>query len=216
MTKFILSLFILVFGLVMSGIIVLLDVTTITNIPFTVWFFSFSTIAYLYFRYKFKKIKAFKYFLIRNYVKLNYFFKKIDSKVAYHEENKITPMQEKAIKLWKLCLRDKNTNISCSISNQTRQIEKNNLLIILSPLNQVDYYISILDTDNGKNCIYEIRIGQKLAETVISTFDYENERRMKEGEEERRNSIYSDLDKLLLQEEEALKPFNKPKERVDK
>ena len=201
MTRFILTTLIIVFSIVMSGILVLLDVNTITKIPFSIWFVCFSVIGYLYFRYRFKKINTFKYFLIRTYIKLNKFFKQIDSKVTYHEETSISPMQEKAVKLWKLCLRDKTTNISCSISNQIRQIEKNNLLIILSPLNQIDYLMSILDIDNGKNCIYEIRIGQKLAESVISTFDNENEKRMREGEEERRNSIYNDLDKLLSQQE---------------
>ena len=118
-------------------------------------------------------------------------------------------MQEKAVRLWKLCLRDKETNISCSISNRTRQIEKTNMLIILSPLNQLDYLMTILDIDDkNKSCLYEIRIGPKMAEGVISSFDNENERRMREGEEERRNSIYNDLDKLLQQEEQALKPVS--------
>lgn len=205
MTKFILTTLILIFSLVMSGILVLLDVNIITKVPFLIWFITFCIVGYFYFRYRFKKITTFKYFLIRVYVKMNSFFKDIDDKVAYQEETTTSPMQEKAVKLWKLCLRDKNTNISCSISNQIRQIEKNNLLIILSPLNQIDYLMSILDIDNGKNCIYEIRIGKKLAEGVISTFDNENEKRMREGEEERRNSIYNDLDKLLLQQEHSIK-----------
>jgi hypothetical protein len=62
--------------------------------------------------------------------------------------------------------------------------------------------------DKNKSCVYEIRIGAKLAEGVILSFDNENERRMREGEEERRNSIYNDLDKLLLQEEEALRAMS--------
>jgi hypothetical protein len=59
--------------------------------------------------------------------------------------------------------------------------------------------------DKNKSCVYEIRIGPKLAEGIILSFDNENERRLREGEEERRKSIYKDLDKLLLQEEEALR-----------
>ena len=87
-----------------------------------------------------------------------------------------------------------------------RQIEKNSMVIILSPINSVDYLMTIMDIDRSKSCLYEIRITQKLAEGVISAFDSENERRMKLGEEERRDSIMKDLDKLLQLEEMAIKP----------
>lgn len=205
MVKIILTSLIVVFGFTLSGILALLDVNTITGIHFSIWFLIFSFIGFLYYRYKFKKLSAFRYTLIRNYVKLNLLFREFDKKIANFEDTSNSPMKEKVIKLWKLCLRDKNSNISCSISNHTRQIEKNNLLIILSPLNQIDYLMSIIDIDNGKNCIYEIRIGQKLAENVIYLFDNENERRMKEGEDARRRSIYNDLDKLLSQQEMSIR-----------
>jgi hypothetical protein len=65
--------------------------------------------------------------------------------------------------------------------------------------------MTIMDVDSTKSCLYEIRIGQKLSEGVISSFDMENERRIKMGEEERRKSIFMDLDKLLLQEEESVR-----------
>jgi hypothetical protein len=122
------------------------------------------------------------------------------------EERKVSELQDKGIRLWKLCLRDKDTSISCSISNQMRQIEKNSMVIILSPINSIDYLMTIMDIDRSKSCLYEIRIGPKLSESVISAFDNENERRMKLGEEERRDSIMKDLDKLLQQEEMAIKP----------
>ena len=115
-------------------------------------------------------------------------------------------MQEKALRLWKLCLKDRETNITCSISNKTRQIEKNNMLITLSTLSSssIDYQMTIIDVDKDKSCLYEIRLSDRIAQSVITSFDVENERRMKEGEDEKRNSICSDLDKLLLQEEVAV------------
>jgi len=199
-------------ALLLSSLMVLSGLIDITGFSFKFWFFVSVLIAYGGYKWKFKNQKNFRWFLLKKYVSINSFFKIIDNRVVqYSDDNKVTPMQEKAVKLWKLCLRDKGTNISCSISNRTRQIEKNNMLIILSPLNQIDYLMTILDIDNNKNCIYEIRIGSDLSEGVISAFDNENEKRMKEGEEERRNSIYSDLDKLLSQEEEALKPLNRVK-----
>jgi hypothetical protein len=208
--KIIIASLILLSSLLLSGILVMFGVTEMTGIGFTPWFLISMISSYLMFKAKFKTEKRFRYFFLKNYVTINSFFKKVDNKIKYEsEENKISPMQEKAVRLWKLCLRDKETNISCSISNRTRQIEKTNMLIILSPLNQLDYLMTILDIDDkNKSCLYEIRIGPKMAEGVISSFDNENERRMREGEEERRNSIYNDLDKLLQQEEQALKPVS--------
>lgn len=204
--KIILTTTICLVSLILSTLIVLCGLTELTGLGFKVWFTVSLLITYGAYKWKFKNEKRFRWFLLKKYVTINSFFKKIDNRVVqYSEDNKVTPMQEKAVKLWKLCLRDKETNISCSISNRTRQIEKKNMLIILSPLNQIDYLMTILDIDNNKNCLYEIRIGPVLSEGVISSFDSENERRMKEGEEERRNSIYSDLDKLVSQEEEAVK-----------
>lgn len=160
----------------------------------------------IYFRYRFKSVKRFRYNLLKKFISVNAFFKRIDTKVTYDgEDKKITPLQEKAVRLWKLCLRDTETNLSCSISDKTRHIEKNNLLIILTPMNQLDYLMTIVDGDDSKSCLYEIRIGSKLSGGVITSFDNENERRMKEGEEDKRKTIHSDLDKLLLQEENSLK-----------
>lgn len=193
-------------SLVLSGVCIIFDLHTITGLNFKIWILIWMFVNFIFFRIKFGNTQRFKYFLLRKYVLLNSTFQKLDVKVMnLSDENAVTPMQEKAVKLWKLCLRDRATNITCSISNRTRQIEKDNMLIILSPLNQMDYLMTILDTDNTKSCTYEIRINSKLSESVISSFDIENERRMREGEDERRNSIYNDLDKLLLQEEKALK-----------
>ena len=173
---------------------------------FSVWLLGFIVVNSIYFKYRFKTVKRFRYTLLKKFISINSFFKRIDTKVTYDgEDKKITPLQEKAVKLWKLCLRDTETNLSCSISDKTRHIEKNNLIIILTPMNQLDYLMTIVDGDDSKSCLYEIRIGSKLSSGVITSFDNENERRMKEGEEDKRKTIHSDLDKLLLQEENSLK-----------
>jgi hypothetical protein len=109
------------------------------------------------------------------------------------------------MRLWKLLLRDLGSQISCSLGNRIRQIEKDNMLLILSPINQVDYQLTIMDVDNNKSCLYEIPVHSKFAESLIEIFDTENERRMSIGQIEKRKSIHNDLDKLISQQENALK-----------
>ena len=205
--KFILSIIIILISLIISGVITLCGVITLTRIGFLWWFLGSIIFTMTFFKWKFKSFKRFKISFQRLYLKSNYFFSKIDIKLSYSDDDKnISELQDKGIRLWKLCLRDKKTSISCSISNRIRQIEKDNMVIVLSPINSIDYLMTIIDTDQNKSCLYEIKIGQKLAEGVISSFDNENEKRMRQGEDKRRNLIIKDLDKLLQLEEMSIKP----------
>jgi hypothetical protein len=205
--KFVLSVVVLLVSLILAGVVTLCGVIPLTGIGFWWWFLSSFVVTVGLTKWRFRSMKRFKLYAQRFYLRANRFFSKIDVKMAYSdEERKVSELQDKGIRLWKLCLRDKDTSISCSISNQMRQIEKNSMVIILSPINSIDYLMTIMDIDRSKSCLYEIRIGQKLAESVITAFDNENERRMKLGEEERRDSIMKDLDTLLQQEEMAIKP----------
>lgn len=164
-----------------------------------------SFVGYATYKVRFKTFNTFKFFLFRNYLKVKSFVSKINNQ-SYSEKNtEILPIQNKSIRLWKLLLRDELSQISCSLGNRIRQIEKDNMLLILSPMNQVEYQLTIMDVDSTKSCFYEIPIGSKLSETIIELFDVENERRMSIGQNEKKLSIHNDLDKLILQQEVSLK-----------
>jgi hypothetical protein len=196
----------IILAFILSGILVLMGIPKLTGIPFEAWFCLFMVMVYGLYKYRFKNSKAFRFYILKKYIRYNSIFRKIDKVAISDDSEKVSPMQEKALRLWKLCLKDRDTNITCSISNKTRQIEKNNMLITLSTLSSssIDYQMTIIDVDRDKSCLYEIRLSDRIVQSVITSFDVENERRMKEGEDEKRNSICSDLDKLLLQEESAV------------
>jgi hypothetical protein len=147
-----------------------------------------------------------KYYFLRKYVKAKWYIKSVKNSLNHDIEIKDNlPIQQKSTKLWKLLLKDSDSVISCSMVNKIRQIEKDNLLIILSPINELDCQMTIMDVDEFKSCLYEIRFGQKSAFTLIDLFDVENERRMLIGQTEKRDSIHNDLDKLLKQQEGTLR-----------
>lgn len=127
-------------------------------------------------------------------IAFNKFLKKIRSKMS--DDEVINDLQDRAISLWKLCLRDKSAKLSSSLGNRCRQIEKNNMIIVLSPINAVDHLMTIMDVDDSKSYLYEVRITQKMSQIITKLFDNENERRMRLGEEERRSFIFNDIDKL--------------------
>lgn len=151
-------------------------------------------------------MKTFKIFLFRKYIKTKEYFRSVGGKLTQNREpHDNLPIQVKSAKLWKLLLRDAGSVISCSMVNKIRQIERDNMLIIMSPLNEMDSMMTIMDVDNNKSCLYEIRFGNRSSSTLIELFDTENERRMLLGQSEKRESIHNDLDKLLKQQEDVLK-----------
>ncbi len=161
---------------------------------------------------KFKKMSTFKYFLFKKYVQLRWSLKNFNEKIHYDENPEIQPIQQKSIRLWKLLLRDEESQISCSLVDKIRQIEKDNMLLILSPTNQIDFQLTIMDVDSTKSCLYEIPISGKYSSSLIEYFDNENQRRMVSGQTEKKQSIHSDLDKLISQQEMTLK--NKVKSKA--
>jgi len=164
-------------------------------------------ITYVGFRMKFKTQKRLKFFVLRKFILARNILQNVDDKINRYEQinETLLPIQEKSIRLWKLLLRDELSVISCSMVNKIRQVEKDNMVIILSPMNEQDFLMTIMDVDLTKSCLYEIRMGNKNSLNLIDLFDNENEKRMLMGQNEKRNTIQNDLDKLLKQQEEALR-----------
>ncbi len=163
-------------------------------------------VGYGSYKISFKNKSSFKRFVLRNFIKAKWFFNNVNDKIKTNPANEeILPIQLKSIKLWKLLLKDDESQISCSLINKIRQIEKDNMLLILSPVNQIDYQLTIMDVDGNKSCLYEIPIYSKSSEILIDMFDKENQRRMDLGQSDKRDSIHNDLDKLISQQQESLK-----------
>lgn len=112
----------------------------------------------------------------------------------------INPFEEKAVKLWKILLRDPSTKMAYN-SYGARQVEKENIFIIFQPAASTDYIMTIMDvTDTSKN-LYELHISEGPANNVMVSFDSEMERRMRRTESSKRWIIQSDIDRLIEKEE---------------
>lgn len=166
----------------------------------------FLFVGYGVYKLKYRNKNSFKFYLYRVLIHMKWMRNDFVTKMkSTPKSEEILPIQTKSIKLWKLLLRDEDSQISCSLIDRIRQIEKDNMLLILSPINQLDYQLTIMDVDNNKSCLYEIPIHSKFADNVIEVFDDENQRRMMSGQADKRNSIHNDLDKLISQQQDSLK-----------
>ena len=126
----------------------------------------------------------------------------IDNRMTI-ERTQITTYEEKAIRLWKILLKDEDTQMNYNTSG-VRQIEKDNVLMMFQPAGNSEYLMTLFDVDDTRRSLYELRIPQKESEVVSDYFDTEMEKRMKKAENNKRSIIETDLDKLLEKEEKLL------------
>jgi hypothetical protein len=203
--KFIAALSVLLASTLLFLLFFALGLIDLTGLPVRFWFITSVLISTILFGIKFKSLGLFKIYLLRKKVEIDKLYNKIDKKILV-KKNTITPLQEKSIKLWKLCLKDKNVTMSCSIQTHERQIKKNNILIILYP-HSLDYYImTIFDVNADKHCLYEVQIPEEYVKNnngIVTAFDNEMEKRLRSGETNIRKMIDDDLCKLIEEQEKA-------------
>ena len=131
------------------------------------------------------------------------------------ESSKLTPYEEKGLRLWKICLKDEETQMSYN-SYGVSQIEKDNIFIILSPIsnNHDRHTMTIMDITDDRRSLYELNFDGKSSKSSLDAFDVEMEKRMLKVENSKRDLIETDIDKLIANEERII--FRKLKEKEAK
>ena len=67
------------------------------------------------------------------------------------DKRKLTAYEEKAIRLWRLCLKDEDTQMAYN-THGVRQIEKEHLFIMFQPGGNNDHIMTIMDVNsNGRS-----------------------------------------------------------------
>ena len=128
----------------------------------------------------------------------------LDNKITPEESRTVTPFQEKAIKLWRLCLKDSSTKLAFN-TNGVRQIEKENLLLVFQHNPSGESVMTIMDISDTSKNIYELNILSRQSAYVCDLFDDEMDKRMSIVESTKRQIIETDLDNLVVAQEGKLK-----------
>jgi hypothetical protein len=148
-------------------------------------------------------IKKVKYKYLRLRIKWRNWRRSVGDKMV-SERSKITAYEEKALRLWKLLLRDEDTKMSFNTYG-VRQIEKKNVFMKLQAGgSSTDCIMTLIDITSERRSLYEIHIPTSHAEIICDQFDYELEKRMKKAENNKRILIETDIDNLLEQEEKLV------------
>lgn len=141
--------------------------------------------------------------LLRSIIRWRRFKKRLGEKMSMDRVKKQSMYQQKAIELWSVMLKDKETMLHYSNVTDTRQLHKKEVLVSLYPGHD-DYHMCIIDHSGQRNNLYEVLIRKIDVTLLIDTFDVENDRRMRHLEGEKRMIIYEDLDFLLDKQRKAL------------
>lgn len=145
--------------------------------------------------YKIKRLK----------VRWRIFMRRFKPSLYPEKEYRITPYQEKAIKLWRMTLRDPSSRLGVNTYG-VRQVDRENLVIIFQDFGAGDdSFLTIMDTNDNGNNLYELHISKRHAAMVCEAFDDEMDRRMNRVEFAKRLLIESDLDNLLHSQEQRMK-----------
>ena len=144
--------------------------------------------------YRFKRLR----------VKWRQWRNSIGDTMSFDENKVITPFQEKAIRLWKLVLKDSESQLAFNTYG-IRQIEKDNLLLVFQHNSAGESVMTIMDTKESNNNLYELHIPLKHSIYVCDLFDGEMDKRMSNVESKKRFIIETDLDNLIKEEEKNLK-----------
>ena len=136
-----------------------------------------------------------EYRLKRLLIRWRYFQKFWEKRLSTKKED-LTPYQTKAIRLWRMLVRNPNVSLQYN-SSGTRQIEHNDLMVIFIP----EFVMTIMDLNPHRKCVYEIHIPEQWGQEVTAYFDIELSKRMRETENDKRSIIGDDLDALIRQEE---------------
>jgi hypothetical protein len=128
----------------------------------------------------------------------------LDNRISPEESRTVTPFQEKAIRLWRLCLKDGESKLAFN-TNGIRQIEKENLLLVFQHNSSGESVMTIMDINESSKNIYELNIMSKPSLYVCDLFDDEMDRRMYMADSAKRKMIETDLDNLVTFQEGKLK-----------
>ena len=132
------------------------------------------------------------------------------------DSSKLTPYEEKGIRLWKIVVRDEDSQMAYN-SFGVRQIEKDTLFITVTPHNGSDRFtMTIMDITPNRRSLYELHFDGKPAANAIEAFDIEMNKRMKKVENSKRNIIETDIDKLIQAQDKILQKQIKEREEKRK
>ena len=139
--------------------------------------------------YKFKKLR----------VRWRRWKRSIGNTMSFDEDKVISPTQEKAIRVWKLVVKDVTSKLEFNTSG-IRQVTKDNLLIVFQHNATGDSVMTIMETKENNNNIYDLHIPIRQSMYICNIFDGEMDKRMYNGETKKRSIIEKDLDNLIKEQ----------------
>lgn len=147
---------------------------------------------YLVYKIRFKNFRRFKIYLFRKWI--NYKSKRSNIISGYKTND---PLIEKSIQIWKLCVKQKNSELHFSYLSKARQVKLGEYFLMFTEVGYERGIIKVHYNSEGCSSYYECYIKKNHLEDVVDYFDLEVEKRMRVIENQNKSKVISSLDSLI-------------------
>lgn len=145
---------------------------------------------YLVYKIRFKNFRRFKIYLFRKWIK---FQRSKNNK----KRSLDSPLSEKCIQIWKLCVKQKNSELLFSYISKSRQVLFEDFYLIFTEDEYERGTIRFYNNKNGCNSYFECYVNKNNFEDVAEYFDLEIEKRMRVIDNSNKNKVLSNMNEII-------------------
>jgi hypothetical protein len=154
--------------------------------------FMLSLFFYLVYKIRFKNFNRLKIYFFRKWINFKYKYSKIGKKRIINQ-----PLTDRGIKIWKICTKDKRSELNFSYISKARQIKLGELYLIFTEDEYERGTIKIYNNTSGCNSYFECYINKNNFEDVADYFDLEVEKRIRVIDNHNKNKVLHSMDELI-------------------
>lgn len=150
------------------------------------------TFFFLFYKIRFKNYNRFKIYVFRKWIRLKYKYSNISIKPSID-----APLVERGIKIWRLCVRDKKSELNYSLVSKIRQVKLNNFYLVFTEDEFERGTIRIYNTDKSCSSYFECYITKNHFEEVADFFDIEVEKRVRIADNLNKSILIDNMDNII-------------------
>jgi hypothetical protein len=159
------------------------------NFIYAIMVFSFFFLSY---KIRFKNFNRFKIYVFRKWIRFKYKYSKISMTTKIE-----APLVERGIKIWKICVRDKKSELNYSLLSKIRQVKLDNFYLVFTEDAYERGTIRIYNFNESCSSYFECYITKINFEEVADFFDTEVEKRVRITDNNNKNILIDNMDKII-------------------
>ena len=159
------------------------------NFIYAIMLYSFFFLVY---KIRFKNFNRFKIYVFRKWIKFKYKYSKMSMTPIIEG-----PLIDRGIKIWKICVRDKKSELNFSPVSKIRQVKLDNFYLVFTEDGYERGTIRVYNFNESCSSYFECYITKNNFEDVADFFDIEVEKRIRITDNNNKNNLINNMDKII-------------------